>query len=83
MLLAHLVDGFVEGLDDVEPVQDQLGVGTVPADGADSLRSNAVLLGGAEMVAEERVDGFPCLALADPHHAGAFQFVDQGLRPLA
>ena len=63
LLLAHLVDGFVEGLDDVEPVQDQLGVGTVPADGADeglaqvaAGPADAVLLGGAEMVAEERVE---------------------------
>ena len=27
LFLAHLVDGFVEGLDDVESVQDELGVG--------------------------------------------------------
>ena len=35
LLLAHLVDGFVEGLDDVESVQDELGVGAVLPDGAD------------------------------------------------
>ena len=59
-VLAHLVDGFVEGFDDVEAVQDELGVGAVLADGADeglaqvaTGPADPLLLVVAEMVPEK------------------------------
>ncbi len=85
LFLAHLVDGFVEGLDDVESVQDELGVGTMLPDGADeglaqiaADPADTSLLEGAQPVPEERVDGLPCLVLADPDDTGTFQVIDQG-----
>ena len=83
--LAYLVDGFDESLDDMESVQDELGVGAVLADSADEGLAHIAagpadmgLLEGAERVPEERIDRFPRLALADPDDTGTFQVIDDG-----
>ena len=49
------------------------GLAQIAADPADTS-----LLEGAQPVPEERVDGLPCLVLADPDDTGTFQVIDQG-----
>ena len=84
LFLANFVDRVVEGLDDMESVEDQLGVGAVLLDGADESLTHVaagpfdtILLVGAEMV-KEPVDGLAGLATAHPDHAGSVQVVDHG-----
>ena len=85
LLLAHLVHGFVQGLDDVEAVDDQRGVGTVMLDrlgvGAAHIATgpqNARFLPLAQALIEEPVNALSALALADPQDPGAVQIIDQG-----
>ena len=85
LLLAHLVHGLVQGLDDVEAVDDQRGVGTVMLDrlgvGAAHIATgpqNARFLPLAQALIEEPVNALSALALSDPQDPGAVQIIDQG-----
>jgi hypothetical protein len=85
LLEADLVDGFVEGLDDVEAVQNERGIRAVMLDGVDISTAhitagpaNAASLVNGEVIVEEAVDGFTSLAGTDPDDAGAIQIVDDG-----
>ena len=81
-LLAHLVDGLVERLDDVEAVEHQQRPGQVLGDGS-GVGLAHVAAGGLDAAAlplahdlqEEALDGIATLALADPYDVVAVEVV--------
>ncbi len=84
LLLAHIIDGAVEGLDDMEAIQDQGGVGAMLSDGAHVGLAHVaagppdpLFLKGAERLIEEPVNCLPALSFSYPDHARAFEIVDQ------
>jgi len=85
LFFADLIDGGVEGLNDVEAVQDQGGLGAVRFNGSNVGLTHIAagpldfrFLVVTERFIEELVDGFATLSLADPYDAGAIQVIDDG-----
>lgn len=73
LLLANLVDGFVQGLDDMESIQGQGGVGTPFLDGSDkglahvaAAGHDLVSLEQAQLFFEETIDGLAGFAFSNP-----------------
>ncbi len=84
LLLAHIIDGAVEGLDDMEAIQDQGGVGAMLSDGAHVGLAHVaagppdpLFLKGTERLVEKPVNCLTALSLTYPDHTGALEIVDQ------
>lgn len=83
-LLSHLIDGLVEGLDDMEAIEHESGLRAMFADSAD-ITCTHVAAGGTDLLAlpwaerfsEETVDRIAASTLADPDHFGGIEIVDQ------
>lgn len=85
LLLAHLVDRFVERLDQVEAIDHEGGIRAMSLDGLGvgathvaAGPEDALLLPLAQVLVEEPVDGLAALSLPDPHDAGTVEVVDEG-----
>lgn len=85
LLLTDLIQGCVDGLDDMETIQDEGGIRAMLLEGPDvgfthvtSGPANLVSLVGGEVFLEEEVDGFSTLAFADPDDARSVQVIDDG-----
>jgi len=84
-LLAYRIDGLVEGVGDVEVIDDKRGVRAMILErlGVDTAH---VAAGAADLSAlvvaqglgKEPVDGFAAFSGPHPHHPGALEVVDQG-----
>ena len=84
LLLADLVDGAVEGFNDMEAIQHKRGVRAMILNGAHVGLAHIAagqldlrLLVIAEHLIEENVNGFAPFAGTDPDHTGPIQVVDQ------
>jgi hypothetical protein len=85
LLLTDLVDGCVNGLYDMETIQNQLGIGAVVLDRPHVSFThvtrgplNLFFLICREPFIKENVDCFPALAFADPYDTGSIQVIDDG-----
>ena len=85
LFFSHVINRRVEGLDDVETVEDKLSIGAVFFYGVDvgfahitASPNDFLLLIIAEFGLKESVDGVAALALSDPEDARAFKIVDDG-----
>ncbi len=85
LFFADLVNGLVEGLDDVKSIQDEGGLGAVLLDCSDVRLAHIaagpldlLLLVAAEGFGEEPINALPALAFADPDHAGSVHVIDNG-----
>jgi len=83
LLLTYLIKGCIDGLDDMETIQDQGGVRAMLLDGpyvgfthVTGGPENLVSLVVGEAFLEEEVDRTPALALADPYDARSIQVID-------
>ena len=79
------IDGLVEGLDDVETVEDESGIRAVVFDGLDigaahiaTGPTDAAALVFGEVLGEERVDGLAAFTGANPEDPGAVQIINDG-----
>ncbi len=84
-LLANFVDGFVQGLDDMESIQDQGCFRTPFLDGADKGLAHVAAAGydpislvSAQLLFEEAVDGIAGFAFSDPDDARSLEIVYDG-----
>src|SRR5262249_40731994 len=82
LLLADLVNGFVQSLDHVEAINDQLCLGTVVLDGfgvgathITTCPLNTLSLVLTQLGVEKQVDRFTALSLPNPDDAGAIEVV--------
>ena len=78
LFFTDLVNGIVEGLDDMESIQNEGGVRAVLLDGSDVGLAHVAtgpcdlpFLIVAELFGEEFVDGFTTLSWTDPNDAGS------------
>jgi len=85
LLLTNLIKGCVDGLDDMEAIQDESGVRAMLLDGpyvgfthVTGGPENLVFLVGGEAFLEEQVDRFSPLAFAHPYDARSVQVIDDG-----
>src|SRR3990172_9414745 len=85
LFFADLIDGAIEGFDDMEAVDDEGSIGAVVADGAQvsfahvaAGPADVTLLIGSEGLGEEAIDGVAALTFTDPDDARPVQIIDEG-----
>ena len=83
LFFAYLINGIVEGLDDMKMIQDQSDIGAMMLDSS-NIGCTHVTTGPfdlpflivAELFGEEFVDGFTTLSWTNPEDAGSVQVID-------
>lgn len=83
LLLTDLIKGCVDGLDDMETIQDESGIRAMLLDGpyvrfthVTGGKEDVLSLIGGEVFLEEEVDGFSTFAFAHPDDARSVQVID-------